>query len=49
MALGPRQPAVAQGQLDVLKCRGPGQEVEILENKAELAAADVGQLVGVEP
>ena len=37
--------AVDQGQLDIVQRRGARQQVEDLENEADLLVADVGQLV----
>ena len=38
---------VDEGQLDVVERRGPRQQVEGLEHEADLAVADLGQLVVV--
>ena len=40
-------PGVDEGQLDVVQGGGPGQQVEGLEDEADLAVADRGQLVVV--
>ena len=40
--------AVEHGQLDVLQGGGSGQEVEALEDEADLLVSNVGQLVAVE-
>ena len=47
-ALPLRHPGVHQGQLDVLKRRGTGQEVEGLKYEADLAVADPCELGLVE-
>ena len=40
---------VDQGQLDIAQSRGVGQQVEALEDEADLVVADVRQFVALEP
>jgi len=40
--------AVEHGELDVFECGGAGEEVEALEDEAELLVADIGEGVAVE-
>src|SRR5262249_61572244 len=47
--LARRYARVEQGQLDVLERGNPRQQVERLEDEADLAAADAGESVAVEP
>jgi hypothetical protein len=48
-ALAPSQPPVDQGQADVGHRRGPGQQLEALEDEADDPVADRGQLVPGQP
>ena len=45
LALGGGRSVVDQGQLDVVQGGGPGEQVEGLEDEADLLVPDVGQLV----
>ena len=47
-ALGGRGAVVDEGQLDVVERGGAGEEVEGLEDEADLLVADAGELVVVE-
>jgi hypothetical protein len=40
--------AINQGQLDILPCGGARQQIKILEDEADLAIPDIGELISIQ-